>query len=485
MRFPGASVLAVIVCIIATPLVTTSPAFAEKRVALVVGINNYPNLKNGQLARAVADAETMADLLKNRLGFDVELARNVDQSAFLTAIDRVKRKIDSGDTVFIFFAGHGVGLRGTNLLLPSDIPAVGPESEQLLRGRSIAETDLIEAVREKKAKLLILTLDACRDNPVEEFAKEQARIQGRAFRSTGAMRQIGLEVRPTSGVFSIYSAGIGQRALDRLQNDVATERNSVFTRVFARNLRNADGRHLSDIMEEVKEEVAQLAAKEIDPVTRLPHTQSPAYYNETLGGRIFLAGLPNENAEQRAAEERRRRAAEERRRQAEEDERIAEEQRRRAAEERRRQAESEERIAEGIRRAREERQRQAEEDEKRRREAALTPTHTLWDHNNSIMLVKLSSTSIEIYYQNPRQGMIDEGVRSGTLLFSGQRNGDRVSGTAYVFDRRCGSLPYQDDGEIIGNRRIILNGRRVPTQLTSDCRVTGWRNDSSIFSKRD
>ena len=480
MRFPGASFLAATFSIVAALVAATGPAVAEKRVALVVGINNYPNLKNGQLARAVADAETMADLLKNRLGFDVELARNVDQSAFLSAIDRVKRKIDSGDTVFIFFAGHGVGLRGTNLLLPSDIPAVGPESEQLLRGRSVAETDLIEAVREKKAKLLILTLDACRDNPVEEFAKEQARIQGRAFRSTGTMRQIGLEVRPTSGVFSIYSAGIGQRALDRLQNDVATERNSVFTRVFARNLRNADGRHLSDIMEEVKEEVAQLAAKEIDPDTRLPHTQSPAYYNETLGGRIFLAGLPNDNAEQRAAEERRRRAAEERRRQAEEDERIAEEQRRRRADEdRRRRVEEEDRIR------REQEAQRAREEEARRRQAALTPTQTLWDHNNSIMLVKLSSSRIEIYYQNPRQGMIDEGVRSGTLLFEGQRTGDRVSGTAYVFDRRCGKLPYPDDGEIIGDRRIILNGRRVPTQLTSDCRVTGFRIDSSIFSKRD
>ncbi|MFZ5735022.1 MAG: caspase family protein [Pseudomonadota bacterium] len=478
MRFPGASVLAATFSVIIA--LFAGPALAEKRVALVVGINNYPNLKNGQLTRAVADAETMADLLKNRLGFDVELARNVDQSAFLTAIDRVKRKIGSGDTVFVFFAGHGVGLRGTNLLLPSDIPAVGPESEQLLRGRSVAETDLIEAVREKKAKLLILTLDACRDNPIEEFAKEQARIQGRAFRSTGTMRQIGLEVRPTSGVFSIYSAGIGQRALDRLETDAATERNSVFTRVFARNLRNADGRHLSDIMEEVKEEVAQLAAKQIDPDTRLPHTQSPAYYNETLGGRIFLSGLPAGDAEQRAAEERRRRAAEERRRQAEEDERIAEERRRRADEDRRRRIEEEDRI-----RREAEVRRQQEEEARRRREAALTPTQTLWDHNNSIMLVKLSSTGIEIYYQNPRQGMIDEGVRSGTLLFSGQRNGDRVSGTAYVFDRRCGKLPYPDEGEIIGDRRIILNGRRVPTQLTSDCRVTGFRTDASVFSKRD
>lgn len=480
------SVFRIAVAVLCPAMIAATPAWAEKRVALVVGINSYPNLKTaaepqkGQLIRAVADAETMASLLKD-LRFEVEIARNVDQSGFLAAIDRVKGKIDAGDTVFVFFAGHGVGLRGSNLLLPSDIPAVGPESEQLIRGRSVSETDLIEAVREKKAKLLIMTLDACRDNPIEEIAREQARVQGRVFRSTSTMRQIGLDVRPTSGVFSIYSAGIGQRALDGLRKDTPAERNSLFTRVFAKNLRNADGRHLSDIMEGVKEEVSQLAAKEIDPITRLPHTQSPAYYNETLGGRIYLADLPTDESEKRAAEERRRRAEDERRRRAEDDERAAEERRRRAEDDRRRRAEDEDRA----RREQEARRAAQEEEARRRREAALTPTQTLWDHNNSTMSVTISGGRVTIHYLKPRQGMMDEGVRPGTLMFEGQRVGDRLSGTAYVFDSRCGKLPYQDEGEIFGGRQIVLNGRRVPTALTAECQVTSYRTDPSVFRKLD
>src|SRR5262249_9939778 len=107
----------------------------------------------GQLEKAVADAETMAETLA-ALGFDVEIRRNADRTGFLTALDRVKRKIAPGDTVFFFYAGHGLAFKGSNLLLPSDMPAVDPDAEQLLRGVSIAETDIIETFREKGAGLL-------------------------------------------------------------------------------------------------------------------------------------------------------------------------------------------------------------------------------------------------------------------------------------------------------------------------------------------
>src|SRR5262249_54878178 len=109
------------------------------------------------------------------------------------------------------------------------------------------------------------------------------------------------------------------------------ERNSVFTRVFARKLREG-GRHLADLMEDVKEEVAALAA-------RVPHKQFPAYYNETQGGRIFLGGLSRpDDAKPSDAElreqERQRRRLEERQRKAQEEERerrLQEEERRRLA----------------------------------------------------------------------------------------------------------------------------------------------------------
>jgi hypothetical protein len=73
-----------------------------------------------------------------------------------------------------------------------------------------------------------VVLDACRNNP---FKKP-------GVRGVGAERGLG-RIEPVRGVFTIYSAGIGQTALDRL-SDADINPNSVFTRVFG--LLRRDGR---------------------------------------------------------------------------------------------------------------------------------------------------------------------------------------------------------------------------------------------------
>jgi hypothetical protein len=112
------------------------------------------------------------------------------------------------------------------------------------------------------------------------------------------------------------------------------------------------------------------------------------------------------------------------------------------------------------------------------------PSKSNWDHNDSIMSIKSIGNRITIYYDQPRQGMMDEGVRRGTLLFDGQRTGNRLSGTSYVFDRHCNPIPYPDDGVVSSEREIVLSGRRVPTQL-ADCQPVAYRVDPSIFYRRD
>ena len=57
----------------ATLLALAQPAHAEKRVALVIGNNDYKNVP--KLQKAVNDARTMGDTLK-QLGFSVMVAEN-------------------------------------------------------------------------------------------------------------------------------------------------------------------------------------------------------------------------------------------------------------------------------------------------------------------------------------------------------------------------------------------------------------------------
>jgi hypothetical protein len=66
----------------------------------------------------------------------------------------------------------------------------------------------------------------------------------------------------------------------------------VFTRIFVERL-NTPGADLASIAIDVRERVADLA----HTAKPEPHEQTPAYYDQTIGGRVYLTGQPRvENA---------------------------------------------------------------------------------------------------------------------------------------------------------------------------------------------
>jgi hypothetical protein len=89
-----------------------------------------------------------------------------------------------------------------------------------------------------------------------------------------------------------------------------------------------------------------------------------------------------------------------------------------------------------------------------------SPESTIWDHNGSVMYLIANGSSREFYYQKPRPGMLEAGARPGSLLFRGQFNDGQYSGTAYIFNTHCGSIPFQVKGPILDNdERIMLTGQ--------------------------
>lgn len=255
-------------------------ARAEKRLAFLVGINDYE--KFPPLANPHRDVATLAGAL-SKIGFDVTAERDLDLRGYYTAFGRFLDKVSAGDIVLVFFAGHGVGLQTGNYLIPRDAPLT--DVEQTLKKLSISEFDLIKGVQERGAKLTMVVLDSCRDNPIAELAK-------RSGRRSGLLAQGLTQPERVDGVVSIYSAGIGQQALDHLGPGDPVK-NSVFMRVFARRI--VDPISLGDMVALVQQEVSQLALTARGPDGRpSPHRQNPASYNQTSGGLIFLAGRPAE-----------------------------------------------------------------------------------------------------------------------------------------------------------------------------------------------
>ena len=249
-----------------------SAAHATKRVALVVGNDRYPNLPaTEQLQKAVNDARAIGDAL-GRLGFEVIRGENLGRAALVDKLDELTRKLSPGDTAFFFFAGHGVAISGGNFILPSDVPSIESGQETRLARAAIGESDIVADLQARGVRVAVVVLDACRNNPFKRPG----------VRSVGGERGF-VRSDPVQGVFSLYSAGVGQTALDRLSNS-DNNPNSVFTRVLAPAL-GKPGLHLGDLAFEVREEVARLART-------VGHKQRPASYDETIGGRVYLAGAP-------------------------------------------------------------------------------------------------------------------------------------------------------------------------------------------------
>ena len=111
-----------------------APRHAEKRVALVIGNNDYRNVP--KLQKAVNDARTMGDTLR-QLGFTVMVAENQNRQAFSETLLAFDRAVEAGDTAFFFYAGHGFEIAGQNFLLPTDVPAATEGQEELVRDASV------------------------------------------------------------------------------------------------------------------------------------------------------------------------------------------------------------------------------------------------------------------------------------------------------------------------------------------------------------
>ena len=248
-------------------LVLAQPAHAEKRVALVIGNNDYKNVP--KLQKAVNDARTMGDTLK-QLGFSVMVAENQTRQAFSQTLLAFDNAIEPGDTAFFFYAGHGFEIAGQNFLLPTDVPAASEGQEELVRDASILADRIIERLQNKKARTSILVFDACRNNPFE-------RSGTRAVAGGGGLAPM---TQLPEGVFSVFSAGPRQTALDRLSNNDANP-NSVFTRTFVKEL-TQPGVNLVQVAQRTRRLVAEMAET-------VSHKQIPVYFDQMVDD-VFLNG---------------------------------------------------------------------------------------------------------------------------------------------------------------------------------------------------
>ncbi|WP_395664192.1 caspase domain-containing protein [Aestuariivirga sp.] len=180
-----------------------SPAWAEKRVALVIGNSAYEH--TSQLKNPTNDARSVVALFSKH-GFDTELKLDLDRRSFIQALSDFTHRAEGADVAIFYYAGHGVSLDGRNYLIPTD-SVINRAIEVKLGAGVDAELAIDQALANAKVKLIFL--DACRDNPFVEQIK----------RSLGTTRSVSVasglsEMKSGAGTLISFSTAPGQVALD-------------------------------------------------------------------------------------------------------------------------------------------------------------------------------------------------------------------------------------------------------------------------------
>jgi uncharacterized caspase-like protein len=269
---------------IAGLLVSATVAKADKRVAFVVGNGAYKNV--AQLPNPPMDAKSMATTLRN-VGFEVVEGTNLSRDKMTERLLEFGKKAQGADVAVFFYAGHGIAINGTNYLLPVDADI---KSEMDVKLGSAINIDLTLDQTMADAKVKLVFLDACRDNPFAAKIKS-----GSATRSLSV--QSGLaEMKSSEGTLIAFATGPGQTALDGQEGN-----NSPFTRALIDNI-TQPGIEIQQAMTKVRAEVNEETNK-----NQLPwgHTNliGSVYLNPAAAPTGNTAEAPNTPAAPTAASE--------------------------------------------------------------------------------------------------------------------------------------------------------------------------------------
>jgi hypothetical protein len=194
-----------------------SPAFADKRVALVIGNGAYqsapllPNPRN--------DAQDVAASLQ-RSGFETIVGVDLDKASMDEMTIKFARAARSADVAIFYYSGHAVQFGGTNYLIPIDV-RLADEADL----RRMTRVDDVVADLQSAKLLRILVLDACRNNPMVEQMQ----------RAIGRQRAVRIErglarIESSQGMIIAYSTQAGSTAED------GPGRNSPYTAAFLRRI---------------------------------------------------------------------------------------------------------------------------------------------------------------------------------------------------------------------------------------------------------
>lgn len=178
----------------------TPPPATEKRVALVIGNSSYAYTP---LRNPINDANDMAARLRT-LGFEVVERNNLTTRQIGGTLREFRSKLSPGAVALVFYAGHGLQIKGENYLPTVDADI---NSEEDVPNQSISMKQVMDVLEDAKTRLNLVFLDACRNNPYARSFRSNDRGLARISAPSGTL--ISYATRPGS----VAADGVGRNGL--------------------------------------------------------------------------------------------------------------------------------------------------------------------------------------------------------------------------------------------------------------------------------
>ena len=172
----------------------------EQRVALVIGNAAYPS---APLRNPVNDAKDMADKLRG-LGFVVIERSNLGIKQIGSTLREFRAKLVPGGVALVYYAGHGLQIKGENYLPAVDAEIAGEED---VSNQSLAIRQIMDVLTDAKTRLNLVFLDACRNNPYARTFRNANEGLSKVAAPSGTL--ISFATRPGS----VAADGVGRNGL--------------------------------------------------------------------------------------------------------------------------------------------------------------------------------------------------------------------------------------------------------------------------------
>ena len=209
----------------------------ENRVALVLGNSAY---KSAPLRNPTNDAKDMAAKLKG-MGFTVVERNNLAVKQIGSTLREFRSKLTPGSVALVFYAGHGLQIKGENYFPTVDAEIAGEED---VPNQSLSMRQIMDVLGDAKTRLNLVFLDACRNNPY-----------ARSFRSSSD----GLsKVNAPSGTLISFATRPGSVAAD------GTGRNGLYTGALLESM-DSRGEPIEQVLKRVVTSVKASSKNQQEP----------------------------------------------------------------------------------------------------------------------------------------------------------------------------------------------------------------------------